>query len=130
VKKLIAALLATLLLASAAAAAISVDIKQVGVMGNLRYVIADFDLDSSYRNGGESVTAANFGLTNIIAITFTPQVDGYVLHYDYTNSKVVVYAVQDSIHAALYGAMADVAPDTNAVDLSGVTDIRVFALGH
>lgn len=128
-KRLIAALLATLLLASAATAAITLTFNKFGVAGDLKYVIATLDLDSSYRNGGETLTAENLGLSGIWQIDFTCDNDGYLLQYDYSEEKVIAFAVQDSLHAALYGPLVDIAPDTNAVDLSGVTDIQVFAWG-
>jgi len=113
-----------------ALAAISLTFTARLPVGNRWMIVGTLDLDTSYRNGGESVTAANLGLTAIDYIHFEADADGYLLEYDYSAEKVIAYAVQDSIHAALYGAFVDIAPDTNAVDLSGVTDIKFMAIGR
>ena len=124
-KRLIAALALTLLLASVAVAAISLTITKVGVMGDLRYAVATLDLDSSYRRGGESVTAANLGFSHLLDVDLDCVDDGYLLQYDYDNEKVLAFCAAGTTLIHFH----DAAPDTNAVDLSGVTGIRVFALG-
>jgi len=134
-KKTIAWLLLAIMLlvpTAQALAAISLTSNIVTVFGDRRIIVADLDLDSSYRNGGESLTAANFGLFEINYIDFNCDADGYMLEYDYSEAKVIVYADAESTAVAVneYIPFADVAPDTNAVDLSGVTDIKVFVIGR
>lgn len=119
-KRIIASLLLLAMFASIASAAITVAITDASVQGNKRVNVGTVTLDTSYRNGGEAITAANLGLSQIVWVEFTCDGAGYVPQYDYSAAKLVMYAVQDSLHAALYGAMADIAPDTNAVDLSAV----------
>jgi hypothetical protein len=98
--------------------------------GNLTTTFYDLDLDTSYRNGGESLTPAQLGLSSVVEVTATCDNSGYLLQYDYSAEKLIVFGVLDSLHAALYGPLVDIAPDSNAVDLSGVTGIMVRATGR
>ena len=132
-KKLVAWLLTVALIALplAGLAAISLTfVDRAQGPGNLTTTWYLLDLDSSYRNGGESITAAQFGLNSIVELTATCDNDGYLLQWDYSAAKLNAFGVQDSLHGKLYGPLVDIAPDTNVVDLSGVTDIMVRATGR
>lgn len=61
-----------------------------GIVGNRRSVRGTIAFDSSYPTGGESLTAANIGLTTIDHIEIMAT-SGYMFEYDYTNAKVLVY---------------------------------------
>jgi opacity protein-like surface antigen len=132
VKRIIAALVVLALLATSVGAAITVVADKPQHWGTKLVVFATLALDSSYRNGGETLTPANLGLTNIKHIDLTCDLAGYLLQYDYSAQKVVVYADAESTAVKVneYIPFSDVAPDTNAVDLSGVTGIRIFAIGN
>jgi hypothetical protein len=60
-------------------------------LGNRRSSQGVITFDSSYATGGEALTPANVGLGTIDRIDFNQGEDGYVLRYDYTNEKVLVY---------------------------------------
>lgn len=61
----------------------------------LRLVFSTIDFDSSYPTGGEAVTAANFGLSTILAIIpagTDDSANAYRMSFDKTNSKLLVYS--------------------------------------
>lgn len=79
------------------------------------YRIRDFTVafDSSYATGGESLSAANMALSSVHSVTCEDE-DGYTAQYDYTNSKLLMYAADNR-----YGP----------ADISGVT-VGTPALTH
>jgi hypothetical protein len=60
------------------------------VFGNKRVVLADVTFDSSYPTGGESITPAVLGLSDIDAI-FTNGAKGWGVVYDKANAKLMAY---------------------------------------
>lgn len=124
------------------------------VFGNKRVTVADVDFDSSYPTGGESLTAANLKLTKIELLLASPKA-GFSFEYDYTNSKLLAKCPGVVTTAAGAGTLDDfplsgtgataasiglTAGNTttrfggsvevaNTVDLSGVVDVRVIAIG-
>jgi hypothetical protein len=92
-----------------------------GVMGDIRYTIKDITFDDSYPTGGESCTAANFGLSEIFLVLISQKSDGYVAQYDYTNTKFEIY--EAGADAAALDELGDTA------DASGI-GIRVLVLGR
>lgn len=72
--------------------ALTVTKTKEGVAGDLRYVTGTLAFDSSYPTGGESLTAANLGMSKIWVVMFPENKTGYAFEYDYTNSKVLVYS--------------------------------------
>ena len=76
------------------------------------------------------MTPAQLGLNSVVEVTATCDNAGYLLQYDYSAEKLIAFGVQDSLHAALYGPLVDIAPDTTQVDLSAVTGIIVRATGR
>ena len=63
-----------------------------GVPGDMRYTIKTITFDNSYPTGGESITAADVGLESIALVLFSPDKNGYVAQFDYTNSKIALYS--------------------------------------
>lgn len=136
--------------------ALTITAKEKSVFGNKRIVTADIDFDSSYPTDGESLTPANLGLKEI-NILLTTSKSGYMFEYDYSNKKLkAMYpksaqaaVTTDKITIASSGA-ANItdgqsctvdstfrsAVDAGAgaevgdvTDLSGVTSVRVLAIG-
>lgn len=95
------------------------------VLGKVRAVLADVTADSSYVTGGEAVTAAMFGLSQLHAIADldTPTTSGGTgkrYEFDKANGKLKVL-----VSHADGGALVQVASES---DQSGVTR-RVLAYG-
>ena len=59
--------------------------------GNRRGVFATVTMSGSYSTGGDTVTAASFGLVTIDEIEVMSQPAGYVLEFDKTNLKIKAY---------------------------------------
>ena len=68
-----------------------------------------------YVSGGISLTPREIGLSVIELILFEPAL-GYTFEYDYTNALVICYTTA--------------ATEAGAIDLSGMTDARGFAIGQ
>lgn len=93
-------------------------------MGSLRASIVDLAFDDSYPTGGEALTPATLGLSDVVFALVEPAA-GYSFEYDHANDKVIArYA---DYNAAGDGALIQV-PDTT--DLSAVTGARMIAWGH
>lgn len=94
------------------------------VMGDLRFAAIDVTPDASWLAAGESLTAANFGLTTLMAVICESK-GGYVFTYDRANSKLLAYRAD-------YDAVADGAlvavPDTT--DISAIGAVRLVAFGR
>lgn len=56
--------------------------------GAQKFSAIDVDYDSSYLTGGESLTAANFGLQRLDLVVATPK-SGFLFEYDYTNATLL-----------------------------------------
>ena len=63
-----------------------------GVPGDMKYTIKTITFDSSYPTGGESITAADVGMESIALVLFSPDKNGFVPQFDYTNSKIALYS--------------------------------------
>ena len=96
----------------------------VQVLGTVRFVIVEVDFDGSYPTGGEALTAATLGLTEVVHVIPTAKA-GFVFEYDYTNSKLLAYWVDTTVDGA---AMAEVA-DTTDLD-PAVVNARLLVLGR
>ena len=70
--------------------AIALTSVEYGSLGNLRCVTGVAAFDTSYPTGGEALTPATLGMSVLRFIVFEPRL-GFVLTYDHTNSKVIVY---------------------------------------
>lgn len=79
--------------------------------------------DASYPTGGEPLTRAQLGLSQVDDVIIPPK-GGFIFEYDYTNQKVLVY-VEEAVAAG--GPLLEVA---NATDLSTLTGVRVIAVGN
>ena len=104
-------------------AGLTVAIQKRSVFGNKRVRVVDVDFDSSYPTGGESLTAADLGLSVVDIVIPSPK-SGYVFEYDYTNSKLKAYWAD--YDAGADGALIEVG---NGTDLHTVTDVRLLAMG-
>lgn len=111
---------AILILPALAFAAPSITIEEKTVFGNKRVVFALVAFDSSYPTGGESVTAANLGMTSIEFFLAAPR-SGYTFDYNYDASNLLAYVCDDSSFA-----MIEVG---NAVSLATLDSVRVMAIG-
>lgn len=75
------------------------------VIGDLLWVAADVTFDNSYPAGGEALTPANLGFTDIepyaqiVSLVATPS-GGYNFEYDYANRKLKVRVPGVAIGAA------------------------------
>lgn len=76
------------------------------VTGDQYMVVGTIAFDSSYPTGGESFTPADLGLRTVDLMLFQQNTLGFTFSYDYTNSKVLVYA-QGAAHAAGGAATLD-----------------------
>jgi len=59
-----------------------------GNAGNVNFTTGTIAFDSSYPTGGESLVAADVGLSKILFITVSA--NGFIFQYDYTNSLLLV----------------------------------------
>jgi hypothetical protein len=76
-----------------------------------------FTFDSSYPTGGESLTPAEVGLSEILFVDIEPDAagaTGYVVQYNYTTKKLLVF-VEEAVAAG--GALLEVANATNLATL-------------
>ena len=103
--------------------ALTVTIQKRSTFGNKRVRTVDIAFDSSYPTNGEALTASDLGLSVVDLVIPSPK-SGYVFEYDYANSKIKAYYAD--YDAASDGALIEVA---NATDLSGVTGVRLLAMG-
>ena len=96
-KRLIAALLATLLLASVASATLTLTQKDWDTWGHSRIFTCRALFDNSYLTGGESLTPADMGLSSVYYISITGDSTGcvgYSFGYDVANETVYVGGVE------------------------------------
>lgn len=107
---------------------------------SLHQNIAEITFDNSYPTGGESVTAAQFGLQSIDMVVLSGS-GGYIAEYDYTNNKIKVLTpaaphshTENTAAAYVQNAttaenVAEAASEVaNATDLSAVT-VRAMVVG-
>ena len=88
--KKILVLVMLLLVAADARAALTLTRQRVENAGSETKMEYTVGFDSSYASGGESLTAANVGLTSIHRVSAAPK-SGYVFAYDYSANKLRVY---------------------------------------
>lgn len=98
-------------------------------LGNLKAKVVDVTFDSSYPTGGESLTAADVGLTNIIAVSG----DAYALNSTPTTAVGVVYNYSTAKLIAMYATAnasnVAFAEATSTNDLSAFT-CRLVIFGN
>ena len=82
-----------------------------------RTVLVNLAFDNSYPTGGESLTAAQVGLSVIEWMYVIGGSEGYHFQYDTTNSKVKVYST----------AATEV---VNTTDLSALTSVKAVFVGR
>lgn len=100
--------------------------KSDDVFGGLRVRIRTVTFDNSYPTGGESMTAADLGLSEILFVDFSvDHSPAYQLAYDYVNSKILVFGVQQDADAAVTDPFDE---EDNGADLSTL-QVRILVLG-
>lgn len=93
-------------------------------LGSIRCSIVDVAFDDSYPTGGESLTAADLGLTRVLFALAEPA-SGYAFEYDHTNSKLLAYYAD--YDAGADGPLIQV---PNTTDLNpAVAGVRLIAFG-
>jgi hypothetical protein len=88
-----------------------------------KLITGSIAFDSSYPTGGEAMDLSKKIPTDLHMVWFEAN-GGYVFQYDYANKKVKAYYADYS--ESTDGVLIEVA---NAVDLSGLTDVRFGAIG-
>lgn len=104
----------------------AVTVTRIGVpnvAGNLRVGIFQLAFDASYPTGGEALTPADLGLSEIDVLIAEPA-GGYTFEYDHTNEKLLARWVDTTTDGAPQAQVAD------TTDLSGVTGVRIIAFGR
>lgn len=81
-------------------------------------------LDTDYAAGGYALTAATLGLSAIHVVLANPT-GGFILEYDYTNSKMKVLTGDND--AGADGPLVEVADGLNAID---TLTARVLVIGE
>ena len=94
---------------------------KTGVFGDLAYYIGTATFDSAYLKGGEALTAANLGMSNVLALWATAP-DGVKAWYDDTNATLALFADQFGPLAAIDGetAITGLVQDDDNAATSGV----------
>jgi len=73
--------------------ALTTTVKKTGVSGDLRYFVADVTFDSSYATGGMSLTGSSLGFPgSTVQWLVGVGTQGYDLRYNYSTSKLMVFA--------------------------------------
>ena len=108
--------------------ALTFDIVSQFVIGNKRMHFVEVDFDSSYPTGGESLTAANMGLS-LIDRVWVPDKSGYGFEYDYTNSKLKAYYPRATITSTLVARPPQVTHADTAVTAHTATAVSAHATG-
>ena len=86
--------------------------------------LVEFDFDSSYPTGGESLTDANCGLNDDGYFVFPLPKSGYLFEHDRSGQKLKAYYFD--YNNASDGAAIEVPDQTN---LSTLTGVQVLAIG-
>ena len=92
---------------------LTVTIDSITVMGNKNISLGHIAWDSSYATSGESLVAADVGLTYIDFILVQAD-EGFTFQYDYTNETLWAYQTYSTEASG---------------DLAGLTDTRFMAIG-
>lgn len=97
------------------------------VFGDRRVRFFDITFDTSYPTGGEALTPANLELTRIDFLQAHSKGDdpAYVVNYDYTNEKILVFGVEQDADAAVTEPFDQ---ENDTADLSGLI-VRVMVIG-
>jgi hypothetical protein len=96
--------------------ALTVTKETTGLAGNQYRIIGTIAFDSSYPTGGESLTAANVGLTTLNELELK-ETSGYTFQWDKANAKVKVYAMPQRF----------VAVNSTSTDATGTTSEQNLA---
>ena len=84
-------------------------------VGNRQQSHGTITMDSSYATGGETLAAADVGLGTRASLQLNQGEDGYVIHWDKDNGKVMAFYVDND--GASDGPMIQVASAVNLSDI-------------
>lgn len=99
--------------------ALTVTREKIMTSGDAHRIIGTIAFDSSYPTGGESLTAADFGLTAIRELELKES-GGYTFSWDKTNNKVLVYGTGRAF-ASINSTAVEASGTTSEQDLQTVT---------
>lgn len=97
--------------------ALSVKVERPDSWGSLRAVLGTIDFDDSYATGGEELTPAMVGLSEI-KMVIAPVKGGYAFEWDAGNGTLMVIDLSDGQEVA------------DQTDLSSLTDVAVLVIGR
>lgn len=124
-KRIIAAGLALLLFAGVATAGLTLTDKKLYVgLGGFKVATCRVKYDASYATGGESLTAAMLGMTDVLWCVAAPDTviaAGYEFFYDDANAVLECLTVSVSTNPASADFIMtsdDTSPDTVSVDIA------------
>lgn len=106
------------------AAAVTLSGDWLKSIGNIKAVVGTVALDDSYPTGGESISAAAFGL-GVIDFLIASPTSGYVFQWDNANKKLLAYYAD--YDAVADGALIQVGAGVN---LSALSAIPVLVFGR
>lgn len=106
----------------------NIDARSEDVFGRHKVRLVQVTFDSSYLTDGETLTAANVGLSQIDYVGVSPDagvLPGYVVIYDYVNAKLLVFGVQQDGDAAVTDVLDQ---EDTTIDLSTLK-VRLLIIG-
>lgn len=110
--------------------ALAITVRNRGIVGDLRYVVAAVAFDAFYASGGEPLTAANLGL-DFIDLLQADAPAGYVLSYDYTGAVLRAYRIDVVAGAGVSGADNTLIKSaTSTLEVAGTGTAFQVALGE
>lgn len=110
--------------------AVTVTTVKKSVFGDMRVRIVDITMDSSYATGGETLSAGDVGLKNVVYADVKQKTVGTTIRqfqYDIANGKILAF--QDKDPASAGGADAPFPEVANATNLSTIT-VRGLFIGN
>lgn len=95
-------------------------------LGNVAGRMVTLTFDNSYPTGGESLSAADLGMSEIFQVHLSPDssttAEGFVFQYDYTAETVQVYD-EGAVADAPLTELANASPDVDGAE------VRAFVIG-
>ena len=82
--------------------ALTLDVQERGIAGDLRYVVVDATFSSSYATGGDTgLTASALGWTTLVTGVVTSQDDGFTFNFNISNGNLLAYRIGIAAQGAL-----------------------------
>lgn len=94
--------------------------------GRHRVRLVEVTFDASYASGGESFTAADVGLAEIVTVFLTPLDSGYQVTWDRASETLRVFGQEPT--SGTTGVIED-SEETAATDLSSLV-VHALVVGH